>query len=160
MAAPIRPWTGKTPQWQHAEKSLQTSTPATLVNGTTIFRVIGGPIIIQQLTSYCITVCDSTASTLLWSADGDVGAATPFTAACASLASFAAGGAIICSFATISTAPALATAGVGLSGTTANGINVPAGIITTTIGSGPTTGTFLHFMRFMPLSPAAYVILA
>ena len=157
MAAPIQPWTGKIPQWQHAEKSLATNTPATLINGTTIFRVIGGPIIITQLVSYCITTCDATGSTLLWSADGDVGAATPFTAACASLASFAAGGAIICSFATISTIPALAAQGVGLSGTMATGIIIPAGIITTTIGTGSTTGTFLHFMRYFPVSPASNV---
>jgi hypothetical protein len=150
----------KPPQWQHAEKGLQTNTPATLVNGTTIFRVIGGPILLQQLVSYCITPNDATGSTLLWSADGDVGAATPFTAACASLASFAAGGAIICSFATISTIPALAAQGVGLSGTTATGIIVPAGIITIVVGIGSTTGKWLHYMRYMPMAPQAYAVLA
>jgi hypothetical protein len=38
---------------------------------------------------------------------------------------------------------------VGLAGTV--GIIVPAGIITTTIGVGSTTGTWRQFIRWMPL---------
>jgi hypothetical protein len=156
-----QPWTGKNPQWQHEEKSIQTDTARTLITGTTIFRVVGGPIIITQLVSYCITACDGTAATLQWSADGDVGAAATFTGASGSLASFAAGGIINCNFVALTTAPIITgTAGVVLSGISTTGINVPAGIITTTIGSGPTTGTFLHFMRYTPMSPASYVNVA
>lgn len=158
--APL-PWTSKRPEFLQIEKALQTSTPATLVTGTTIFRVIGGPIIIQHLNSYCISSCDSTAATLQWSADGDVGAAATFTGASASLASFAAGGVVNCNFAALTTAPIITgTAGVVLSGITTTGIIVPAGIITTTIASGPTTGTFLHYIRYMPLSPSSNVLVA
>jgi len=156
-----QPWTGKNPQWQHEEKSIQTDTPRTLITGTTIFRVVGGPIIITQLMSYCVTSCDTTAATFKWTADGDVGAATDFTGATTSIASFAAGGVIYCNFATLATAPVFTqTAGVALSGVSTTGVIVPAGIITTTIGSGPTTGTFLHYMRYTPMSPASYVLVA
>ena len=156
-----QPWTGKNPQWQHEEKSLQTNTAATLITGTTIFRVVGGPVILTQLMSYCIAACDATAATLQWSADGDVGAAATFTGASGSLASFAAGGVVYCNFAALTTAPVITgTAGVALSGVSTTGIIVPAGIITTTIGSGPTTGTFLHYVRYIPMSPASYLNVA
>jgi hypothetical protein len=52
---------------------------ALLVNGTTVFTVAGGPILITDLVSYVIVGGDSTAATLQWSADGTVGAATTFT---------------------------------------------------------------------------------
>jgi hypothetical protein len=158
--APL-PWTSKTPQFLQAEKAINTTTPATLVTGTTIFRVTGGPIFIQHLVSYCITSCDTTASTLQWSADGDVGAAATFTGASASLASFAAGGIINCNFVALTTAPIITgTAGVVLSTVTTTGIYVPAGIITTTVGTGSTTGTFLHYMRYTPMSPSSNVLVA
>jgi hypothetical protein len=151
----------KPPQWQHAEKSLATNTPATLVNGTTIFRVVGGPILITQLVSYCMTTCDATASTLQWSADGDVGAATTITGASAALTSFAAGGVINCNLSALTTPPVITgTQGVVLSGITTTGIIIPAGIITTVVGIGSTTGKWLHYMRYMPMAPQAYAILA
>lgn len=156
--APL-PWTSKYPEFLHAVKALQTTTPQLLVTGTTIFRVIGGPVVIEALYSYCIAACDSTAATLQWSADGDVGAATTFTGASASLASFAAGGVVACNFVALTTAPIITgTAGVTLKSTA--GVIVPAGIITTTVGSGPTTGTFLHFLRYSPMTPAANVLVA
>lgn len=153
------PWTSKMPEFLHAVKALQTTTPRALVNGTTIFRVTGGPIIIQSLVSRCITSCDTTASTLQWSADGDVGAATTFTGASASLASFAAGGVIVCNMTALSTAPVITgTNGVVLQGTP--GVIVPDGIITTVVGVGSTTGTFLHYLRYSPLTPSSNVVLA
>lgn len=149
----------RSPSFRHEEKCIQTTTAATLVTGTTIFNVKNGPVVITELVSYCIVVCDTTAATLRWSADGDVGAAATFTGISASLASFAAGGAVVCDFTALTTAPIITgTAGVVLAATKTNGILVPAGIITTTIASGPTTGTFLHYMRFKPLTPLATVV--
>lgn len=160
MAAPLQPWTGKNMLWQQEEKSIQTNTAATLVNGTTIFRVIGGPVLLTQLVSYCITANDATASLMTWSADGDVGAATAFTGPTLTLASAIAGTSIVCSFATLSTAPSIVVTGVSLSGVVTNGVVVPAGIITTTVSGGSSTGTWLHYTRYTPLSPAAYVVVA
>lgn len=152
-------WTSRTPEFLHAVKALATTTPATLVTGTTIFRVNNGPIMVTSLNSYCITACDTTAATLQWSADGDVGAATTFTGASASLASMIAGSLINCNFVALTTAPIITqTAGVSLQG--AGGIIIPAGIITTTVGSGPTTGTFLHYLRYAPMVPGATVVTA
>lgn len=141
---------------QAAARNLVTRTPAALVNGTTIFTVKGGFIKIVELFSLCVTVNDATASTLQWSADGDATnqTATTFTAASASLASFAAGGVAYCNFAALTTAVIItSTTGVFLSSTTATGIIVPAGIITTTVGVGSTTGTWTHYLRYHPLNP-------
>jgi hypothetical protein len=138
-------------------KFATTRTPAVMVTGTTVFTVGGAPIFIEELLSLCITANDATASTLQWSADGTVGAATVFTGASASLASFAAGGMIVCNFTATSTAPDLITAGVGLASVKTRGIIVPEGIITTTIAVGSTTGTFKHFMRWRPMGAGATV---
>jgi hypothetical protein len=125
---------------------------ATLVNGTTAFTIAGGPILITELISVCVTANDTTASTLRWSADGTDGAATTFTGASASLASAAAGDMLICNFTAASTAPDIVTAGVGLASVKTRGIIVPAGIITTTIAIGSTTGTWTHNLRYKPLA--------
>jgi hypothetical protein len=130
------------------------TTAAVMVTGTTIFTIVGGPIQIWALVSECVTANDTTASTLQWSADGTVGAAATFTGATASLASAAAGTFSICNFTALTTAPDLTTTGVALGPVAArSGIIVPAGIITSTIAVGSTTGTWRHFMRFHPLGP-------
>jgi hypothetical protein len=128
-----------------------------LTNGMTVFTIAGGPIRITDLLSYCIVGGDAAASTLQWSADGTVGAATVFTIASASLASLAAGGIVYCNLTTLATAPVITqTAGVALAGPTAatgGGIYLPAGIITAVIGGADsTTGTYAHYMRWIPLA--------
>lgn len=142
------------------DKSVATATAATMVTATTIFTVAGGPIKILELISLCVTANDATASTLQWSADGTVGAATVFTGATASLASAIAGTMAVCNFTATSTAPDLITAGVGLAAVVTRGIIVPAGIITTTIGVGSTTGTWKHYLRYRPLATGITVTAA
>lgn len=139
--------------FQGAAKVANTSIAAVMVTGTTIFTIVGGPIFIDELVSLCLTANDATASTLQWSADGTVGAATTFTGASASLASAIAGTMAVCNFTALSTAPDLITAGVGLASVKTRGVIVPAGIVTTTIGVGSTTGTWNHFMRYRPMGP-------
>lgn len=138
---------------------------AILATGTTVFTIAGGPIKITDLISYCIVGGDSAASTLRWSADGTVGAATTFTGASASLASLAAGGIVYCDFTILTTAPVITqTAGVALAGpaaATGGGIYVPAGIITMTIGTADsTTATYKHFMRWVPMATGVTVTAA
>lgn len=131
------------------------SAAAVMVNGTTIFTVAGGPIVILDLVSVCVTANDATASTLQWSADGTDGAATTFTGASASLANAAAGTMAVCLFTATTTAPSLYTNGVGITRPTSGqygGMIVPAGIITTTIGTGSTTGTWSHHLRYRPMA--------
>src|SRR3972149_771821 len=136
-----------------------------LVNGTTVFTITGGPIRITDLVSYAIVDSDSAASTLQWSADGTVGAATTFTGATTSTASLIAGTIIYCNFTALATAPVITqTAGVALAGpttSTGGGIYVPAGIITMVIGGADTTtSTWQHFMRWYPLGPGISVAAA
>ena len=137
------------------EDKAVTNTTATLVTGTTIFTIAGGPIEILSLTARCVTGNDGTASTLQWSADPTDGAAATFSGASASLANAAAGALVILLGTALTTAPTVTTTGVGLSFTGAtptNGIIVAAGIITTTVAVGSTTGTWQHHLRYRPLS--------
>lgn len=138
---------------------------AILATGTTVFTVAGGPIRITDLVSYCTTGGDAAASTLRWSADGTVGAATTFTGASSSLTNSIAGAMVISDFTTLATAPVITqTAGVGLAGpttSTGGGVYVPAGIITMTIGGADTTtGLWRHFIRWVPLAPGVTVTAA
>ncbi len=148
-----------TDDYDLAEKSVVTSTAAVMVNGTTIFTITGGPIVILELLSVCVTANNGTATTLQWSADGTDGAATTFTGASASLASAAAGTIIATQFTATTTAPVLYTAGVGISRptSTAHGMIVPAGIITQVVGVGSTTGTWRQYMRYRPMGRGTQV---
>jgi hypothetical protein len=40
---------------------------------------------------------------------------------------------------------------------TGGGVVIPAGILELVIGTGSTTGTWRHYMRYEPLHPAAVV---
>lgn len=122
---------------------------AVLMNGTTIFTIAGGPIIIEEILAICVTANNATASTLQFSADGTDGAATTITGASATLASAAVGTIVATVPGTLTTAPAIYVNGVGIAGTV--GIIVPAGVITTVVGVGSTTGTWQLQMRYRPV---------
>jgi hypothetical protein len=122
---------------------------AVLVNGTTVFTISGGPIIIEEILAICVTANNATASTLQFSADGTDGAATTITGASATLASAAAGTIVATVPGTLATAPVIYANGVGIAGTV--GIIVPAGVITTVVGVGSTTGTWKLQMRYRPV---------
>ena len=137
--------------FDQADKAV-TNTTATLVNGTTIFTIAGGPIEILSLVARCVTINDGTASTLQWSCDPTDGAATTFSAASASIANVAAGGTVVLQGTTLATAPVVNASGAGIAQQVTNGITIPAGIITIVIGVGSTTGTWQHHLRFRPLA--------
>lgn len=136
--------------WAAQQKPTSTATAATMVNGTTIFTVTGGPIQIVSIGSLCITANDATASTLQYAADGTVGGAVNISGASASLANAAAGTIVAAVPGTLATAPAVYADGVGIAGTV--GIIVPAGIIKIVVGVGSTTGTWRHFITYVPLT--------
>lgn len=129
-----------------------TNAAATLVTGTTIFTIAGGPIEILSLVARCVTGNDATGSTLQWSADPTDGAAVTFSGASVSLASALAGAMVVLQGTTLATAPVVNASGVGLGQGTTQGIVVGAGVITTTVGVGSTTGTWMHHMRFRALA--------
>ncbi|MCK1585485.1 hypothetical protein IVB03_39515 [Bradyrhizobium sp. 168] len=139
------------------DRSVNTTAAKVMVNGDSVFTILGGPIYILQLLSVCTTANDTTASTLQWSADGTDGAATTFTGASATLASAAAGAIVAANMTALTTAPDILTTGVGLGGVTTRGIIVPAGIITQVIGVGSTTGKWLHYMWYKPMGLGATV---
>lgn len=128
---------------------------AVLVNGTTLFTITGGPILIEEIIAVCKTANNATASTLQFSADGTDGAATTISGASASLANAAAGTIVATVPGTLATAPAVYANGVGIAGTV--GIIVPAGIITSVVGVGSTTGTWEIRMRYRPLAQSVVV---
>lgn len=131
---------------------------AVVSNGLDIFTIAGGPILIYQLGSLCITANDGTASTFQYRADGTDGAATTISGASASLASAAAGSVVAVVPGTLATAAALYANGVGLA--TNIPIIVPAGILEIVVGVGSTTGTWRHFLRWAPLNSVPVTVTA
>lgn len=143
--------------WDAQEKQIETA-PAVMVSGTDLFVVSGGPIEILQIGALCVTGNDATASTLQYRADGTAGSATTITGASASLANAAAGTIVAAVPGTLATAAAVYANGVGIGATVP--IIVPAGIIEIVIGTGSTTGTWKHFMRWRPMVGGVQVSLA
>lgn len=138
------------------------SVTATMVDAQVVFTVSGGPILILELLSECITANDTTASTLQWASDPTIGAGvTGISGASASLASVAAGTTIRLSPTALTTAPVIVVAssgGVQLGTNVANRITVQPGTIQMVIGVGSTTGTWRHYIAFIPLAPEANVV--
>lgn len=145
--------------WDASEKIIE-SAAAVMVNGTTIFTVNGGPIRIEELFSVCVTANSGTASTLQWSSTPNVGSAATFSGASASLANATAGTTIRVAPTALTTAPTVVAAsagGVSLGTNVANRIIVKDGAITTVIGTGSTTGTWKHYLRYTPLAAGTVV---
>lgn len=128
---------------------------AVMTNGDTIFRCVGG-VAITCLKSYCVTANDATATTLQYQIVPNVGTATTISGTSASLASAPAGTIVVCVGDAFATAPTVNTTSVALN-TTARGIVFEEGSLKLVVGTGPTTGTWYHFMRYEPLVAGSYV---
>lgn len=155
QSLPIRVNSDGSLYMDQTEFGLLKSTAVTLVNGATAFTIAGGPISILQLGCVCVSANDATASTLQYSADGTDGAATTITNASASLANAAAGTIVAAVPGTLATAAAVYANGVGIGATVP--IIVPAGVITIVVGTGSTTGTWKHFIRYRPMASGVTV---
>ena len=139
------------------------SPTAVMVTNDIVFLVAGGPVKILHLHSECIAVNDATASTLQWRSDPTVGTATTISGASASLASFAAGGTVMLNQTALATAPDLVLVGAGgvqIGANKANSILINPGDLELVIGVGSTTGTWKHFLVYIPVSPESYVTAA
>jgi hypothetical protein len=129
---------------------------ATMVNGQTIFTVTGAPILVLGLVSLCITANGATASTLQYSVTPTTGAgAQTISAASGSLANAAAGASVSLLGTALTTAANLNANGPNLSMTAP--IFVPIGAITIVVGVGSTTGTWAHYLYYVPIGPGANV---
>jgi hypothetical protein len=147
------------------EKVVTTTTAATMPQATTtIFTVAGGPILIRDLISFCITSNNANAATQQWSFDGTLGAATTISAASASLASLVAGDMTILDMTALSTAVRImtTTASAALAAASEHiGIYLNgAGVLQNIIGTAATTGTWNHLLRYRPLARGVTVTAA
>ena len=143
------------------EKSVVTL-PKVMVNGDVVFTIAGGPIRIEELYSVCVTVNDTTLSTMQWSSTPNVGTATTFSGASTSLAaaSTGVGAAVRLAPTALSTALVIIAStagGVSLGLNVANKIIVKDGQIKLVIGVGSTTGTWKHCLRYRPLAAGVTV---
>jgi hypothetical protein len=126
-----------------------------LVNGDTLFNVFGD-IQIVSLVSECIATGTPAASTLQYQAAPAVGAAATFSGASASMISCVAGSSIQMADG-MTTAPIIEISGANNAGTYPLAAFCPEGAIKAVVGSGPTSGTWRHYIRYKPLEPGAYV---
>ena len=132
--------------------------PKVMVNGDTIFNVVGD-IQIVGLVSECYIDNGATASTLQYSVTTARSQTQTISGASASLANAIAGTTVSIDGSALSTAPNLSVSGVGLD-QTARGIRCPTGAIKVVVGVGSTTGTWKHYIRYEPLEYGAYVTAA
>lgn len=132
---------------------------AVMSTGLVIFNVVGDVQLIS-LVSECYTTNGAAASTLAFSAVSPSGT-TALSSASTSLANVAVGYSVIMSCATgVGDAPLQGLSGVLLN-SAARGIRIPGGTaIKTTIATGPTTGTWKHYIRWEPLEQNAYITAA
>jgi hypothetical protein len=145
--------------WQAQEKCIE-KPAAVMVNGDTVFTITGGPIDIIDIVSTCATANGATASTMQWQSVPDVGSAATISGASASLANATAGTTVRLAPTALTTALVIATAangGVQLGTNVANKIMVKDGTLKLVIGVGSTTGTWKHYLRYVPLSPNSVV---
>jgi hypothetical protein len=131
--------------------------PAVMANNDVLFTVTGGPILIQGLVSLCITTNGATASTLQYRITPTIGAAAQtISAASASLANAAAGASVSLIGTTLATAALLNANGPNLGQTVY--IFCPSGTINIVVGVGSTTGTWEHYLSYMPMTATALVV--
>lgn len=135
---------------------LATTESKVMVNGDTIFTVVGD-ILITNLVSECKTANGATATTIQYQSVPTVGSTVNISGASASIASVAAGATLTLDGGSLATAPILSASGASLA-QTARGIQVPEGTIKLVVGVGSTTGTWRHYLRYKPLESGAYVI--
>jgi hypothetical protein len=145
----------KTDYQDYGEKFAVSATKV-MVNGDTLFTVTGGPILVTGLVSVCITSNGATASTLQYRSVPTVGTAQTISNASGSLANAAAGATVTLLGTALTTAANLSANGANL-GMTASMV-VPAGTIAAVIGTGSTTGTWKHYLRWQPLASGVTVV--
>lgn len=143
-----------------AEEKCFCTVAAAVANGDVLFTVVGGPILIVEILSICVTANAAVASTLQYSSTPTVGSAKTFSGASASLVSATAGTVVRLNPTALTTAPDIVTAangGVVLGAAVANRIIVKEGTITAVVGVGTMTGTWKHAIRYQPLTPDSLI---
>lgn len=133
------------------------TTPAVMTNGLTIFNVTGD-VLVFAILSECYTANGATASTIQYTSTNNTTTTTGnMSAASASLANAAIGVSVIAQLGAVSNAPTVTTAsGVGVFPWGA--IRIPGNSsIKLVVGTGSTTGTWVHYIHWQPLEDGAIV---
>lgn len=136
-------------------RTVQSSTKV-MTTGDVVFTIAGGPIMIEELFSECMTAQGAGATTMQWQSLPSVGSAATISAASASLANQTAGSTVRLAPTALSTALTVVAAsagGVSLGTNVSNRIIVKDGTLKLVVGTGPSTGTYKHRLRYKPLSP-------
>ena len=133
-----------------------TSPAAVMTNGMTIFTA-QGDVTFHDLVSECVTANGAGATTIQYSITPTVGSATAISGVSASLANATAGTIVTVAGDAFATAPIVSPTGVGLS-QAARGIFFPDGQLKLVVATGPTTGTWKHYLRYSPAEPGAVVV--
>lgn len=147
----------------NAEAKSVSSSTKVMTNGDIVFTVAGGHIMIEELFSECITAQGAGATTMQWQSLPTVGSAATFSGASGSLANQTAGSTVRVAPTALTTTPtavAASAGGLSLGTNVANRIIVKSGTIKLVVGTGPSTGTYRHYMRYKPLSPNVTVTAA
>jgi len=141
---------------QSGEKCIANSSQM-LSSGATLFTIANGPVAIISMQAVCQSEnSGGAATTLQWRNAPTVGTANTFTGASATLASAVAGSTVSLDGTALTTAPTvLLTGGAQLSAI--REIIVQAGTITSTVANGPSTASYIHYLRYRPLTPTAVV---
>lgn len=129
---------------------------AIISNGAALFTISGGPVLLKQIVGICVTDNDATASTVRFLFTPTVGAPVNLSVASASVASSVAGNSIVLPAQAFSSAPTLST-GSAVNVVDSNVVVIPEGVISTTVGVGPTTGTWKWYFRYFPLTTGSTV---
>lgn len=142
-----------------------TGSTAVMVDQNTLFTIAGGPINVVELLSVCVTSNGSTASTITYFAVPTSGTSQALTSVSASLASMPAGATAAIANSTVATTAAINVSSLGpnvfaggVAGIGTPNIFVPAGTIKISVGTGSTTGTWKHYLRYKPMAPGVSVL--
>ena len=127
-------------------------------NALTLFTIAGGPILVMQLLSICVTANDATASLVSYNTDPTDGTATALTTASGTLANKGAG--YMLSWTGTVGAATTETAVNAIAVGQALEVVIPIGIINLTVATGSTTGTWAHYLRYKPLGRGVTVTAA
>lgn len=130
-----------------------------MVSNDVIFTINGGPIQIINLLSECVTANDATASLVKYGVVA-AGGSRDISGNSLTLANATAGTTILLGQAALSSglniSPA-SIAGVQLGSDVGNRIVAMPGSIRVVLSVGSTTGTWMHYLTWKPLSPASSV---
>lgn len=142
------------------ERSAMTTTSALATK--TLYTITGGAIQIRELMAVCVTAQQAVATTLQWNStpSGAGVTAATISGASASLSGVALGATVLLTPTALTTAPVVALAaagGVQLGLAAQNHIIILEGLLTSIVAN-PGTGTWVHYLRYVPLGPNVIVV--